>query len=79
MTINFIIDLLKSKNSITQVSYNEILIMIDRFSKMIKFIFVKSRQTAEQLTYVFIKKLIITEKVLKSIIFDRDKLFVSKF
>ena len=77
--MNFIIDFLKSKNSITQVSYNEILIMIDRFSKIIKFIFVKSRQTAEQLTYVLIKKLIVIEKVLESIIFNRNKLFVLKF
>ena len=79
MTMNFIINLLKSENSITQVSHDEILIMINRFSKMIKFVSVKSKQTAEQLTYVLIKKLIITKEVSESIIFNRDKLFVLKF
>ena len=79
MTMNFITDLLKSKNSITRVSYNEILIMINRFLKMIKFISIKSKQTVKQLTYVLIKKLIIIEKISESIVFDRNKLFVSKF
>ena len=79
ITMNFITDLLKSENSITQISYDEILVMIDRFSKITKFISIKSRQTAKQLTYVLIKKLMITEKVLESIVFNKDTLFVSKF
>ena len=79
ITMNFVTDFLKSKNSITQISYDEILVIIDRFSKMTKFISIKSRQTAKQLTYVLIKKLVITEEVSESIIFDRNKLFVSKF
>ena len=77
--MNFITDFSKSEDSITRVSYDEILIRIDRFSKIIKFIFIKSSQTAEQLTYVLIKKLIITKEMSESIVFDRDKLFVSKF
>ena len=79
MTMNFITNFLKLKNSITRVSYDKILVIIDRFLKMIKFISVKSKQTAEQLTYVLIKKLVITEEVLKSIVFNKNKLFVSKF
>ena len=77
--MNFIINLSKSENSITQVSYDEVLVMIDRFLKIIKFILIKSKQTTEQLTYVLIKKLIITEEVLKLIVFNRNKFFVSKF
>ena len=79
MTINFITNFLEFENLITQVSYNEILVMINRFLKIIKFVSIKSKQTAEQLTYVLIKKLIVIEEILKSIVFDRDKLFVSKF
>ena len=79
MTMNFITDFLKSKNLITQVSYDEILIMINRFSKITKFISIRSKQTAKQLTYVLIKKLVITEEILELIVFDKDKLFVSKF
>ena len=79
MTMNFITNLSKFINLMTQVSYDEILVMIDRFSKMIKFVFVKSKQTIEQLTYILIKKLIITKEVLESIVFNKDKLFVLKF
>ena len=79
MIMNFITNLSESENSITKVSYDEILIMIDRFLKMTKFILVKSKQTAKQLTYVLIKKLVVTEKVLKSIVFNRNKFFVLKF
>ena len=79
MTMNFITDFSELKNSITQISYDEILVMIDRFSKMTKFISIRNRQTAKQLTYVLIKKLIITKEILESIVFDRNKFFVSKF
>ena len=43
-------------NSVTQVSYDEILVIINRFSKMTKFVLVKSKQTTEQLIYVLIKR-----------------------
>ena len=77
--MNFITNLLEFINSVTQVNYDEILIIMNRFSKMTKFILVKSKQTTEQLTYILIKELIITEKMLEFIVFDKDKLFVLKF
>ena len=46
---------------------------------MTKFVFVKSKQTTEQLTYVLIKELMITEEMSEFIVFNRDKLFVLKF
>ena len=79
VTINFITNLSEFMNSVTQVSYDEILIMMNRFSKITKFVSIRSKQTAEQLTYVLIKELMITEEVSEFIVFDRDKLFVSKF
>ena len=79
ITMNFLTDLSKSENSITKVIYDEILVIIDRFFKITKFISVKSKQTAKQLTYILIKKLVVTEEMSESIIFDRNKLFVSKF
>ena len=78
VTMNFITNLLEFMNSVTQVNYDKILVMINRFSKITKFVFVKSKQTTKQLTYILIKELIITEEVLKFIVFDRDRLF-SKF
>ena len=77
--MNFITNFSESMNSVTQVDYDEILVIINRFSKMTKFVSIKSKQTIEQLTYVLIKELMITEKVSEFIVFDRNKLFVLKF
>ena len=77
--MNFITNLSESMNSVTQVDYDEILVIVNRFSKMTKFVSIKSKQTTEQLTYVLIKELMITEEVSEFIVFDRNKLFVSKF
>ena len=79
VTMNFITNLSEFMNSVTQVDYDEILVIVNRFSKMTKFVSIKSKQTTEQLTYVLIKELMITEEVSEFIVFDRDKLFVSKF
>ena len=79
VTMNFITDFSEFMNTVTQVGYDEILVMMNKFSKMTKFVLVKSKQTTEQLTYVLIKELMITEKVSEFIVFDRDKLFVLKF
>ena len=79
VTMNFIINFSEFMNSITQVSYNEILVIMNKFSKITKFVSVKNKQTIEQLTYVLIKELIITEEVSKFIVFNKDKFFVSKF
>ena len=79
VTMNFITNLLKFMNSVTQVDYDEILVMMNRFSKMTKFVSIRSKQTIEQLTYILIKELMITEKMSEFIVFDRNKLFVSKF
>ena len=77
--MNFITDLSESLNSINEIEYNEILIIIDRFIKAEKFISVQNHQSAEQLTYLIIRKLVVKEEVSESIVFDRDKLFISKF
>ena len=53
--------------------------MINRFLKTKRFILIKKKQTLKDLTRLIIKEIIIKEKVLKLIIFDKDKLFVLKF
>ena len=77
--MNFITDLSEFMNSVIRVDYDEILVIVNRFLKMTKFVFVKSKQTTEQLTYVLIKELMITERMSEFIVFDKDKLFVLKF
>ena len=77
--MNFIDELLKLMNLVSKQIYENILIIINRFFKIKRFILVKREQSAEKLTHLIIKEIIIKEEVSKSIIFNRNKLFVFKF
>ena len=77
--MNFIDELLKSMNSDFKQIYEDILIIINRFFKIERFILIKKEQLTENLTRLIIKKIVAKEKVSKLIIFDRNKLFVLKF
>ena len=79
IAMDFITDLPESLDPITGIYYQGILVIVDRFSKAAKFVPVKNKQTAEDLAHLIIKELIATEGVPKSIVSDRDKLFISKF
>ena len=77
--MNFIDELSKLMNSVLKQTYENILIIIDRFFKVKRFILIKKEQSAENLTHFIIKEIIIKEEVSKLIIFNRNKLFVFKF
>ena len=79
IAMDFITDLPESLDPIIGIGYEGILVIVDRFSKAAKFVPVKNRQTAEDLAHLVIRELIATEGVPKSIVSDRDKLFISKF
>ena len=49
-----------------------------RFFKAARFLFIQEKQIVKQLAYLLVKKLIVKKKVLKLIIFDKDKLFILK-
>ena len=60
-------------------SYNAILTVVDRFTKMAHFIPCHKKITALELAPLFIREIYRIHGVPQSIISDRDKLFISKF
>jgi hypothetical protein len=77
--LDFIIKLLLLKETLTGVTYNLILIVIDRLTKYVYFISYKEGLTAEELVYTFNRNIIANYRILEEIINNRDKLFISKF
>ncbi len=77
--MNFIIKLLKFKDSAWEVRFNSILIVMNRLMKYMMFISFRETATALILMYLILWELINNHKLLKKFIIDRDKLFISKF
>ena len=63
----------------TKVIYNSIFIIIERLIKYFIYILYKESNTIKELAFTFLKEIIANHGVLKEIISDRDKLFISKF
>jgi hypothetical protein len=63
----------------TRVVFDLILIIIDRLTKYEYFILYKESLSAEELVYAFNKHIIGNYGILKKIISNRDKLFISRF
>ena len=79
ITIDFITRLPGSTDLATEVKYNAILVIIDRFIKYAKIIPYKKEYTVDQLDYLILNRLIRHHSILKTIISDRDKLFISNY
>jgi hypothetical protein len=79
IALDFIVKLPPSKEVITGVVYDSILVVIDRLTKYAHFIFYKEGLTAEDLVYAFNRNVIANHGILEEIISNRDKLFISKF
>ena len=77
--MDFITKLPKSVKLITGTEFDSILVITDRFIKYGYFVPYKESSLAEDLTYAFNKTIIGNHRILKEIISDRDKLFISKF
>jgi hypothetical protein len=77
--LNFIVKLLLSKEALTEVTYNLILVVTDRLIKYAYFIFYKKGLIAEELVYTFNRNIIINYGILEEIISNRDKFFISNF
>jgi hypothetical protein len=77
--MNFIMKLLKLKESMTQKKYDSILVITDRLIKYEYFISYLEESTAENLAYIFMKHVITNHEISEKIISNRDKLFTSKF
>ena len=75
--MNFIMSL--SLNKFKSVVYNVILIIINRFTKMIKYLFVKITIDIVTLTKMFYNKIIYYYNMLNDIVNDRDFIFINNF
>ena len=76
---DFIVKLPKFKDSITEVKYNSILVIIEKLTKYIILILYYKSNIAEQLAYAFIKKIVLQYRFPEEILSDKDKLFILKF
>ena len=75
---DFIVKLPKSKERLTNVSYNSILVITDRLTKYGYFIPYKESSNTEDLVYVFLRIVVANHRLLEEVISNRDKLFISK-
>jgi len=79
VTMDFITKLPKSKESLTGVVYDSILVIIDRLSKYALFVPYLEASNAEQLADTVIRVLVAQFGMPNEWITDRDKLFTSTF
>jgi hypothetical protein len=79
MALNFIVKLPSSVESIIEVVFDSILVIIDRLTKYGYFISYKESLLTEELAYTFNKHIIGNYEISKKIISDKDKLFTSRF
>jgi hypothetical protein len=77
--LDFITKLPKSKEPLTGISYDSILVIVDRLTKYTHLVPYKEASTAEELAYTFMKTIIAQHGTPDEIISDRDKLFTSQF
>jgi hypothetical protein len=77
--LDFIIKLPLSKETLTGIIYNSILVVTDRLIKYAYFISYKEGSTAEELVYIFNRNIIANYGILEEIISDKNKLFISNF
>ena len=79
ITIDFITKLSKSKDSVIRIQYNSIWVVIDRLTKWAHMILFKETFNVEQLTHLYLDRIIRYHRYPDSIISDRDKLFRSAY
>ena len=75
---DFIVKLPKSKERLTNVTYNSILVITDKLTKYGYFILYKESSNTEDLVYVFLRIVVVNYGLLEEVILDRDKLFILK-
>jgi hypothetical protein len=76
---DFITKLLELKKPISNAQHDSILIITDRLTKFGYFLPYRESSTAEELVYIFLKKIVANHGLPRKMILDRNKLFTSKF
>ena len=77
-TMNFVTKLSTSKNW-NEIKYDNIFVVVDRFTKMNHYVLIIKTIKVKNLTNVFIKKIIRYHEFFSSIIIDRDSLFTFEY
>ena len=76
---DFIIKLLKLKDSITSQEYDTIFIIINKFIKQGHFIIYIKEILAENIVQIYIKEVFVKYKILNKIILDKNIKFITAF
>ena len=76
---DFIIKLLGFKEFIIGITYNSVLVIINRLTKYYYFILYKKSSTAKDLVYIFLRTIISQYRLFKKIILNRGILFTLNF
>ena len=79
IAMDFITKLPKSREPMTRVLYDSILVITDRLTKYCYFLAYREESTAEDLAYTFLRVVGSQHGLPEEIISDRDRLFTSKF
>jgi transposase InsO family protein len=79
ITMDFITKLPKSKDPITKIAYDAILVIVDRLTKYCILIPFREDYSAEDLGRIVLDRLIRDHGIPEAIISDRDKLFKSRY
>ena len=79
VTMDFITDLLGSKDPVTGVFSDAILVIVDKLTKYTHFVPCTKTVTAEQLGYLVLDRLVRHHSLPLAFITDRDKLFTSAY
>jgi hypothetical protein len=74
--LDFVIKLLLSRDPITKIEYDSILVVTDRLIKYTYIILYLEASTAENLVYIFLRVVVANYSALKEMISDRDKFFI---
>ena len=77
--MDFITKLPKSRDPVTEITYDAIMVIVDRFTKYLIMVPFKETHTAEQLGHLLLDRLVRDHGVPIMIITNRDKLFMSNY
>jgi len=77
ITMNFITDLSSSKWK--EVVYDSILVIVNHYMKMTRYLFTKKTLTVVELAELFFEKIVLKYEISNDIVIDRDYLFISAF
>jgi hypothetical protein len=79
IVLDFVVKLLLSRDLITRIEYDFILVITDRLTKYTYMILYLEASTAEDLAYTFLRVVVANYSALEEMISDRNKFFILWF